>query len=71
MGLVILGVLLGIGAAWGATRAIATMLFGLSPNDPLTYALVAVLLITVAIIACFLPARRASKVEPMNALRSE
>jgi ABC-type antimicrobial peptide transport system permease subunit len=71
MGLVVLGVLIGIGAAWGATRWISSMLFGLSANDPLTYVVVATLLVMVAIVACLLPARRASKVEPMKALRTE
>ena len=71
MSLVVLGVLIGIGAAWGATRWISSMLFGLSATDPVTYAMVAALLLTVAIFACLLPARRASKVDPMTALRTE
>jgi predicted permease len=71
MGLVLLGVLVGIGAAWGATRWISSMLFGLSATDPITYSAVAGLLLTVAVIACLLPARRAAKVEPMSALRTE
>lgn len=71
MGLVVLGVLIGIGAAWGASRWISSMLFGLSSDDPFTYVVVAGLLVAVAVVACLLPARRASRIEPMRALRTE
>ncbi len=71
LGLVILGVLVGVAAALGATRLISSLLFGLSPGDPITYACVALLLLVVALVACLLPARRAAKVDPMAALRTE
>jgi putative ABC transport system permease protein len=61
----------GIAAAAALGRLVATMLFGLSPTDPLTYAAVAALLIGVALLASLLPARRASRVDPMTALRAE
>jgi ABC-type lipoprotein release transport system permease subunit len=62
---------LGVGAAIGATRWISSLLFGLSPNDPVTYVSVAFLLVAVALVACLLPARRAAKIDPMVALRAE
>jgi ABC-type antimicrobial peptide transport system permease subunit len=65
------GAILGIGAAWVGTRWIAALLYGFSPTDPLTYAAVALLLAAVAVLACWLPARRAAKVDPMVALRAE
>jgi putative ABC transport system permease protein len=66
-----LGVVIGAALAFGLTRLISTMLYGVKPSDPLTYALVAVALIAVALLACFIPARRAVKVDPMIALRHE
>src|SRR6266508_1362651 len=69
--LVSLGVVLGLLAAYGGSRFIQSMLFGISPADPLTYGAVALLLIVVALLASLLPARRAARVEPMAALRSE
>jgi predicted permease len=69
--LVALGLVLGGAAAFGSSRLIASMLFELSPVDPLTYGSVALVLITVALLASFLPARRAAHVDPMTALRSE
>jgi hypothetical protein len=71
MSLVVLGALVGTGAAWGATRWISSMLFGLSPTDPVTYCAVAAMLVVVAIAACLIPARRAAKVDPMTALRAD
>ncbi len=65
------GVTLGILASLGATRYLASLLYGVHPFDPLTFAAVALLLGVVALAACFLPARRAMRVDPMVALRHE
>jgi predicted permease len=69
--LVIIGVIIGLSAALGATRLIASLLYGLTPNDPLTIGLASMLLLTVAALAGYLPARRASRVDPMVALRHD
>ncbi|HYV03184.1 MAG TPA: FtsX-like permease family protein, partial [Blastocatellia bacterium] len=71
MVLVTAGVAIGLGAALAATRLIESMLFGLAPNDPLTISLAALLMIAVAALAGYLPARKAAKVDPMIALRYE
>lgn len=71
LGLVVLGVLLGLGAAWGATHLITSLLFGLTGTDPVSYAVGALALLVVGTLACLLPARRAARIAPMQALRTE
>jgi putative ABC transport system permease protein len=69
--LVLLGVVIGVGAGIALSRYLASLFFGVSPANPSTYLEVALLMITIALIACLLPAWRAVRVNPMQALRYE
>jgi len=69
--LVALGLVLGAAGAFLAGRSLADLLFGIAPHDGLTYAAVAATLFTVAALACWLPARRATRIHPMTALRTD
>ncbi|PYV77591.1 MAG: ABC transporter permease, partial [Acidobacteria bacterium] len=68
---VLVGVVLGVAGSLALTRAIQSLLFGITATDPLTFIAVILLLVTVALLACYIPARRAAKVDPMVALRYE
>jgi ABC-type antimicrobial peptide transport system permease subunit len=69
--LILFGVVVGVAAALGLTRMLASMLYGVSSTDPLIFLSVTALLVVIALAACLIPARRAMHLDPMVALRHE
>jgi ABC-type antimicrobial peptide transport system permease subunit len=67
----IAGVIVGLGLAYAGSRLIASLLYGVSARDPVVFAATTVLLLTVALVACWLPARRGARLSPLEALRAE
>ena len=65
------GLMIGLVGAIASTRALESMLFGVEPTEPATWVTVAALLGSVALLACYMPARRATRVDPVDSLRSE
>ena len=71
LGLSVAGIVLGLAVALGAARVMTSVVYGVDPRDPLTFAAVVALLLGIALVASWLPARRATRVDPLVALRAE
>jgi ABC-type antimicrobial peptide transport system permease subunit len=71
MKLALIGLFIGLAVAWAVTRFFAKLLVGVKPTDLLTFTVVSACLLAAAFLACYLPARRATKVDPLEALRYE
>jgi predicted permease len=69
MMLTLLGIFVGVAGAFGLTRLLSSLLYGIAPSDPATFVIVSVVLLAVSLLACYVPARRAMRVEPVEALR--
>jgi putative ABC transport system permease protein len=69
--LVLIGIIIGLAGAFVLTRLMSTLLFGITPTDPPTFVTISIVLIAVACLASYIPARRATKVDPLQALRYE
>jgi putative ABC transport system permease protein len=71
LGLTVVGVVLGLAAAFALTRLLSGLLFGVAAVDVTTFASISLLLVIVSLLACYLPARRAMRIDPLSALRYE
>ena len=70
-GVALAGIAVGAAAAWASSRLIASLLYGVSPRDPGVFATTTLLILGIALLACWLPARRAARLSPLEALRGD
>ena len=71
LGMASIGIVLGLSASLGLTRFLASLLYGVTAIDPMTFIFISILLLMVSVLACYIPARRATKIDPLVALRYE